>query len=119
MKLPLDGIEYLRWVVNADGTLEDAVLDIALKDSKEAPEDSEWFEVPWADEQAEVGTVFQRPFRLLLAGPEAGIGNPGDDGDQPLNGAIELSAGTTYFWIRVRNTPEVIIRQAGRIKVTD
>jgi hypothetical protein len=123
MKLPLDGIEYLRWTVNADGSLATANLQVALKQTKDAPLDSEWQDVPWsgADTATTSGTttLHTRPFRLLLAGPEAGQGNPRDAGDQPLGAATVLPEGTTFFWIRVLNTPEVLIRQAGRIKVSD
>ena len=106
MRLPALGIEYVTFRATADFVL-DGTLEVTITETDDEPgADASWAAAAWSDvETIATNGDHVRPFEALLAGSAVAV--PGS--------ATQLSAGVNYVWVRLTDTPEVIIRPAGRI----
>lgn len=110
MKLPALGIEYVPFTATADFTL-DGTIEMHVSLSQDYPgAAATWVPATWsAPEVIEDNGDHVRTFTALLAGSAVA------SGDVPPS-ALQLAAGTNYAYIRLTDSPEIIIRPAGRVQ---
>lgn len=108
MDLPRTGIEYAHVTLTADVTL-DGTPQVALVRTGDFPEEADWNDADWVDVETVSGDTHTRDARLLLAGPQAP--SPGT--------ATVLPDRRVYLtFVRLADTPEVVIRSTGTVTVT-
>jgi hypothetical protein len=109
MKLPALGIEYVPFTATADFEL-DGTLEFHVSTDPGYPGASAtWVAGTWTDvEVIEENGDHVRTFTALLAGSAV------PSGDVPPS-AQQLSAGTNYVYVRLTDSPEIVIRPAGRV----
>lgn len=106
MKVPAYGVEYATFEATADFTL-DGTIEVYLHDTREYPPSTGWTAASWAGPETVAGTVRTRSFTVLLAGRLV----------NPLpSGAQQLVLGQNYAFVRLTDSPEVIIRPAGKVE---
>lgn len=102
MDLYATSVEYAKWIITADVDLDGPVQVAFTAHSKAPGEDATWHPAAWVGDPAPTRTC-----RLLVAGADAAA--PAD--------AISLPAGLHGTWVRLQDTPEVVIRRAGTVYI--
>lgn len=107
MKLPASGTEYYEFTATADFEL-DGTPEVFISSDQDYPAaGASWTAATWADvETIATNGDHVRAFIALLAGSAV---------DPVPVGATQLVVGTNYAFFRLTDSPEVIIRPAGRV----
>jgi len=126
--LPRTGIEYAKWIVEANVPPEDGVTIALLRRYAQRPTSSttylpgEWegpattHTVPDPTNPRATVTVFRRVLRLLVAGPDVSaeeLAEAAGSGTPP----VVLAAGEHRPWIRWDDAPEDVVRRGGVLHV--
>lgn len=94
--IPAVSVEYVHVPITSDTTLDEQVVELAFIKTGTPSADTEWFAAEWEDTAA-----LERTCRLLV-GPGTGV---------------VLAAGSWTVWVRVTDSVEVPVREAGRIRI--
>jgi hypothetical protein len=106
MKLPALGVEYLDFTARADFEL-DGTLEVYVSTDSDYPGDVTWSAASWlAAETVDEDGTHVRAFTVLVAG--SAVVTPG--------AATQAASGTNHVFVRLTDTPEIIIRPAGRFQ---
>ncbi|MFZ5852315.1 MAG: hypothetical protein ACOYY2_13105 [Actinomycetota bacterium] len=108
MRLNRTGAEYGTWTLSADVDLDGTVEVAFLPRGTEPDATTTWVTAAWSAPQTGVPPQVSRAARLLLVGPETA--------PVPLGGHV-LAVGEHVSWVRLTDTPEVVIRQGEAVTV--
>lgn len=112
MKISPIGLEYVTWTVTADIVLDGTLTVHIRQDTGEPDSTSTFVPATWdGPETTSTGQsgdiIHERAFTALVAGREV----------TPLPaGALQVQRGQNYVWAKIADSPEVIVRPAGRIE---
>jgi hypothetical protein len=94
--IPVVSVEYLHVPVTSSVVLDTQDVELAFLTTGTPAEITPWLTAEWIGDPGTTRTC------VLLIGPDTDA---------------ELSKGTVSVWVRVHDTPEIPVRQAGTIKI--